>query len=174
VRDEFKTSRNLPMLSCISCTFHCAPLCPPASRAAKFPPRRAIRRLARGECHHSCFFPACAAAESSSFFLSCSERQERPTEGVKGVKERSDAAPSSTAHPWNSSSHTSNKVEHCVLDMRMRDGILEMTFQFATNQIFRSEGILGYFGQIFGIRGAEHHKRATLTQPSPTSFPVIR
>ena len=34
----------------------------------------------------------------------------------------------------------------------------------------------GYFGQNFGIRGAEHHKRATLTQmqPSPTSFPVIQ
>ena len=26
----------------------------------------------------------------------------------------------------------------------------------------------------FGIRGAEHHKRATLTQPSPTSFHVFR
>jgi len=43
-----------------------------------------------------------------------------------------------------------------------------------TNRIFRSEGFFGYFGQNFGIRGAEHHKRATLTQPSPTSFPVIQ
>jgi len=40
----------------------------------------------------------------------------------------------------------------------------------------RAGGRVGYFGQNFGIRGAEHHKRATLTQmqPSPTSFPVIQ
>ena len=43
-------------------------------------------------------------------------------------------------------------------------------FQKTTNRIFRSEGFFGYFGQNFGIRGAEHHKRAILTQPSPTSF----
>ena len=44
----------------------------------------------------------------------------------------------------------------------------------STNRIFRSVGFFGYFGQNFGIRGAEHHKRATLTQPSPTSFPFIQ
>jgi len=43
-----------------------------------------------------------------------------------------------------------------------------------TNQIFRSENFFGYFGQNFGIRGAEHDKRTELTQPSPTSFPVIQ
>jgi len=31
-----------------------------------------------------------------------------------------------------------------------------------TNRIFRSVGFFGYFGQNFGIRGAEHHKRTTL------------
>jgi len=36
--------------------------------------------------------------------------------------------------------------------------------------VFFGEGFL----QNFGIRGAEHHKIATLTQPSPTSFPVIQ
>ena len=44
----------------------------------------------------------------------------------------------------------------------------------STNQIFRSVGFFGYFGQKFGIRGAEHHKIATMTRHSPTSFPVIQ
>ena len=45
---------------------------------------------------------------------------------------------------------------------------------YSTNRIFRSAGFFGYFGENFGIRGEEHHKRATLTQSSPTSFPVIQ
>jgi len=46
----------------------------------------------------------------------------------------------------------------------------------ATNRIFRSvkKKNFRYVGQNFGIRGAEHHNRTTLTQPSPTSFPVIQ
>jgi len=44
----------------------------------------------------------------------------------------------------------------------------------AMNWIFWSVGFFGYLGEIFGIRGAEHHKSATLTQPSTTSFLVIQ
>ena len=44
----------------------------------------------------------------------------------------------------------------------------------STVRIYWTFGFFGLFGQKFGIRGAEHHKRATLTQPSPTSFPVIQ
>jgi len=36
--------------------------------------------------------------------------------------------------------------------------------------IFRNVGVFGYFGQNFGIRDAEHHKIATLTQPPSQSF----
>jgi len=44
---------------------------------------------------------------------------------------------------------------------------------------FGVKDFFGYFGQNFGIRGAEHHKRATLTQPRPQpnflrpSFPRV-
>ena len=47
--------------------------------------------------------------------------------------------------------------------------------QNSTNRIFRSVKKKEFFGYVrhnCGIRGADHHKRATLTQPSPTSFPV--
>ena len=49
-----------------------------------------------------------------------------------------------------------------------KKGVLLLTRFFGVQEFF------GYFCQNFGIRGAEHHKRATLTQPSPTSCPVIQ